>query len=102
MRRTIHTSAWLIFLRLIRGTPPITVWPGKLSAVITAGTHRQKICGPHSFITELFSTIFWEEKMRNLNEPREPRRDTTEKQSEGEVVSMEGRRLNTRNDSSLV
>ena len=40
--------------------------------------------------------------MRNLNEPREPRKDTTEKQSEGEVISMEGRRLNTRNESSLV
>jgi hypothetical protein len=42
--------------------------------------------------------------MRNLNEPREPRRDTIEKekQSEGEVISLESRRTNIRSEGSLV
>src|SRR5215470_10948278 len=86
--------------------PPTTVWPGKLSAVITAATRRQKTCAPRSFITELFSTRFWEDKMRNLNEPRRDRdvvRDVaSEKRPEGEVISMEGRRLNTREEGSVV
>src|SRR6476660_3153952 len=86
--------------------PPITVWPGKLSAVITAVTRRPKTCVPRSLITELFSTTFWEDKMRNLNEPRKDldiTRDVpSEKRPEGEVISMEGRRLNTREEGSLV
>ena len=42
--------------------------------------------------------------MRNLNEPREPRRDTIEKekQSEGEVISLESRRTNIRSEGSVV
>jgi len=44
--------------------------------------------------------------MRNLNEPRRDRdvvRDVaSEKRPEGEVISMEGRRLNTREEGSLV
>jgi hypothetical protein len=44
--------------------------------------------------------------MRNLNEPRKDRdvlRDvSSEKRPEGEVISMEGRRLNTREEGSLV
>jgi hypothetical protein len=39
--------------------------------------------------------------MRNLNEPREPRRDTIEKQSEGEVISLESRRASARNEGSV-
>src|SRR5262244_3585901 len=97
-----------MFPRLIRSMPQITVWPGKLSAVITAVTHRQKICGPRSSITELFLTTFWEEKMRNLNEPlkdrdedRDVSRDlSSEKRHEAEVISMEGRRI-TRAEGSL-
>jgi hypothetical protein len=38
--------------------------------------------------------------MKNLNEPR--RNAPVEKQSEGEVISMESRRMNTRNEGSLV
>lgn len=44
--------------------------------------------------------------MKNLNEPRRDRdvaRDvSSEKRPEGEVISMEGRRLNTREEGSLV
>jgi|SwirhisoilCB3_FD_contig_31_11289739_length_929_multi_3_in_0_out_0_1 hypothetical protein len=44
--------------------------------------------------------------MKNLNEPRRDRdvaRDvSSEKRAEGEVISMEGRRMNTREEGSLV
>jgi hypothetical protein len=38
--------------------------------------------------------------MKNLNEPR--RNAPIEKQAEGEVISLESRRMNTRNEGSLV
>jgi len=38
--------------------------------------------------------------MKNLNEPR--RNEPTERQTEGEVISIESRRMNSRNEGSLV
>src|SRR5262249_17984787 len=100
MRPITLTIAWQTFPPLIHVMQRIIGLLAKPSAAITAALRRQKIYVPHSFITERFSMTFWEEKMKNLNEPR--RDVTSEKKSEGEVISMEGRRLNTRSEGSLV